>query len=72
MSNSPARRVYELDTDDLMSRIKSSLAEGGYEVVEQIPAGVWWLKTDRSRAEIARQLTELFQRLVVDELHEVS
>jgi hypothetical protein len=67
------RRVYELDTDGLLADLMARLADEGFDVVEQIPVGVWWIATEPGgKADLCEQLGRLFQRLVTERLREVE
>lgn len=65
-------RVYELDAEAVMTELLQMLLDHGYDVVEQVPAGVWWFKTEGDAASLARETGALFQRLVSDRLQEIE
>jgi hypothetical protein len=65
-------RVYELDTDELMAQVESTLVQRGYDVREQIPAGVWWFRTDAEPEAAAEEIAGLFRDLVVAHLRTVE
>ena len=58
--------VYELDIDGLITNLSEMLTERGYEVTEQVPAGVWWFRTqgdaESVRSEIGRTFGEAAAR----------
>ena len=61
-------RSYELDTDGLMAELERTLSERGYEVTEQMPAGIWWVKTDREPPEAREEIGNLVRHLVMEQL----
>lgn len=63
--------VYELDTDALMTDIEEELTIRGYDVREQVPAGVWWFRTEKMRDEACQEIGALFERMVQSRLHPV-
>jgi hypothetical protein len=64
--------VYELDIDAVMSDLESVLTDRGYDVREQVPAGVWWFKTDKSASETSGEIGRLVHELVTRRLRSVE
>ncbi len=64
--------VYELDTDDIMRTVETELPERGYDVREQVPAGVWWFATDKDPETVAAEIGDLFRTLIVDRLRRIE
>ncbi len=68
----PHQHVYELDTDALMAGLQHALEERSYEVVEQAPAGVWWLTTAHGPSTATGEVAELVSRLIAELMQEVE
>ncbi len=66
------QHVYELDTDALMAGLQRALEERGYEVIEQAPAGVWWLTTGHEPSVAAGELAAILKRLIAERMQEVE
>ena len=64
--------VYELDTDELIRALRDGLETQGYEVTEQAPVGMWWLRTERDRTQAAADLIRLLDTLVDQRLREIQ
>lgn len=58
--------VYELDVDGLAATLRDILLQRGFDVVEQVPAGIWWLKSghgpDAMQREVETALAEGLRR----------
>lgn len=64
--------VYELDTDELISALREALEAHGYEIIEQAPVGVWWLRAELDRAQVTSDLIRLLDALVGQRLREIQ
>ncbi len=60
--------VYELDTDALITALREHLETGAGEVIEQAPAGIWWVRSAGDRtatvAVIGAALTQATDRFL--------
>jgi dTDP-glucose pyrophosphorylase len=61
-------RVYEFDTEELITRLQDQLIDRGYDVREQTPQGVWWIATDKSRDDAATEISGLLRDLIAERL----
>lgn len=52
--------VYELDIDGLIAEL---LTDQGFEVTEQVPAGVWWFRTNRDAETVRHEIGEAFAQV---------
>lgn len=66
-----ATRVYELDVEEVITDLVRALNDRGIDVVEQVPAGVWWFRTDEDRASLCRRMADAFHELVCAGLHDI-
>ncbi|GAC1443614.1 MAG: hypothetical protein NVSMB52_02160 [Chloroflexota bacterium] len=64
--------VFELDTNDLMLSVETALEARGFEVLEQVPAGVWWLKTDTDTVATAEEVAAVFKSCLTVLLRKVE
>jgi hypothetical protein len=64
--------VYELDTDELIRALRDALEVQGYEITEQAPVGIWWLRAERDRPQAAADLMRVLNGLLGDRLREIS
>ncbi len=60
--------VYELDTDALIAALRERLEADTGEVIEQAPAGIWWVRSAGDRtataATIGKALTQATDRFL--------
>lgn len=66
------RDIYELDTDALLTELSRLLTERGYDVTEQVPAGVWWLRSARDPDQTEADILAVLHRLVADGLRKIE
>lgn len=64
-------KVYELDTNELMTGVESRLTDLGYDVRAQTPVAVWWFKTDKDLEAAITEVAEVFRELVVECLRSI-
>ena len=64
--------VFELDIDDMMAEVERVLIDEGYDVREQVPAGVWWFRTDRGRDETTRDIVRALERALQESLRTIE
>lgn len=55
--------VYELDIDGLIAELGELLTDQGFEVTEQVPAGVWWFRTNRDAETVRHEIGEAFAQI---------
>ncbi|HLJ66674.1 MAG TPA: hypothetical protein VKX16_04875 [Chloroflexota bacterium] len=66
------QNVFELDVDDMMAELERLLTDRGYEVREQVPAGVWWFRTDRVLDETAGDIAVALEQSVRSNLRVIE
>ena len=66
------RHVYELDADAVVAGLFDELIRRGNDVVEQVPAGVWWVTTDKDARTVSMEISAAFADLVARGLREIE
>ena len=64
--------VYELDAEAIVKDLLAALSDRGEDVVEQVPAGVWWFRTRKDRDTVTADIVGAFGALVRGNLRTIE
>ena len=63
--------VYEFDTEAVLAGLSGALQSRGFEVIEGMPAGVWWLHSVEERDVAFAALAAALEEVVAANFREV-